>query len=350
MKKKQKQLIIAMFSMMTIGLFGCSNDVKTESFEFGSDLVFTQYENHSTIDLESSSQKIKDKHKTLSELIPDTETAENAVALTTSTANILYAAGIIPIGAPESDALLPELKEKQYKLDDTKKFDKTKVLNIGSALSPNTELIIELNPKVALYSDALMHVDYMSTLENANVNIGPLGQSDYTDMFVLIDVLSQLYNYENTKINDLMNKMISVLKETKTMIESQDTQTPKTIAILQLAGESILVNGDDSVLGGIVKSFGMENVFASSKSVELNQESLISANPDYVIYYSHGAGDEVIKAFEKRLNNKDDTLNVLDAVKNNNAFAVYDDNFKFSGSVDLSILDVIQFLSNKIYT
>ena len=351
MNKLKKFLTVIFSSIIIILMFGCSKNETIKSIEFGDDLKFTKHENYITIDLENSSELIKEKHKKLSETLSNTEILNEIVALTTTTANILYEAGITPIGAPESESLLSAIKENQYKLNNSNEFNKDKILNIGSALSPNTELIIELNPKLALYSDAFNHADYISTLENANIKVNALGQSDYTDMFILIDVLGKLYNYQNEQVNNLMKNMVSSLEQTNTLIDNNKTEEKKTIAILQIAGDSILVNGDNSVIGRITKSINLENIFASSQNVELNQEALISGNPDYIIYYTHGTSDDVLNIFNEKLIDPNGNFYILDAVKNGRAFPIKDDNnkIKFIGSVDLKIVDIIQFLAKKIY-
>lgn len=319
-----------------------------ETVTFGDDLVFTEQGDTYSINLDESSDLVKSKHEKLSQILNNEDTLKDITAITTTTANILYQAGIIPTGAPESQSLKPEIVQLQYVLENGQQIDKTKVLNIGSAIAPNIEAIIELNPQLVLYSDAMPKTDFLSNLESTGLTVESLGQSDYIDMFVLLDVINQVTDYKDVNSKELMSSMVNQLKATNEIIQNANEQN-QTVAILQVLEGSIRVNNDETVLGGIVKAIGMDNVFATSENAELNKEQLLTMNPDYIIYYGHGMGSDAITSFETELNNENSIYRDLDAVKNGNALQVASDDFVFSASVDFEIIKIINFLAEEFY-
>ncbi|MFV0498627.1 MAG: ABC transporter substrate-binding protein [Bacilli bacterium] len=340
--------ILSMILLTTLILFtACQNSPKSTNFEFGEDLVFVEKNGNYSIDLEKSSNLVKSKYDKISKTLDDKAILEDFVAVTTTTANILNEVGIIPTGAPKSPSLDKNIASLQYELKENGEIDKTKVLNIGSAISPNIEAIIELDPKIVLYSDAMPKTGFVEKLEASEVKTGAIGQSDYIDMFVLLHRINELTEYENTKSMDKMNEMIAALKETKEIVSK--AEEGKTVAILQVIEGTTMVNNSETVLGSITETLKIKNVFASSENGELNKEQLLSLNPDYIIYYSTGMAMDSIANFEKELNSEDSIYRELDAVKNSNAFQVASEDFTFLSSVDFDIIKIIKYLAEKFY-
>ncbi|WOO86696.1 ABC transporter substrate-binding protein [Mollicutes bacterium LVI A0039] len=340
--------ILLIITLCLVALTGCTSSMNASTVKFGDDLVFVKSGDTYIIDLENSTELVKSKREEVLQTLVDEETLGDVVGLTTTTANIFYQMGIMPVGAPESPSLNMEIASQQYALEETGAIDKSRVLNVGSALAPNVEAIIELNPQLALYSSAMPKADYVANLEAGGVNVSSIGQSDYIDMFVLLDVVNELTNFENSQSTELMNSMVESLKSTLEIIENADAEE-KTVAILLVTEGSINVNNDATVLGQVSKALGMKNVFADSENAELNKEQLLTLNPDYIIYYSHGMGTEAVSNFEAELTSDTSIYRELDAVKNGQAFQVASEDFVFSSSVDFNIIEVIKFLAEKFY-
>ena len=347
-----KKYIVLVVSI-SLFLVGCQSGDSTghsnpNTFYFGEDLVFLEDE-FITIDLENSSAIVKQKHAALSAILTDEEVLGDIAAMTTTTANILSQLGIQVTAAPESESLDTLLTKRQYVLGSSQSIDKTKVLNIGSAISPNVETIIELDPKLALYSDAMPHGEYMDILRDSGVNLQPLGQSDYLDMFVLLDVIGSIYNHENEHINTLFKEMTDTLKSVQELLYAQAGQVQPTVAILQVAGDTVLANNDETVLGKIVSALGVNNVFKNNGNGEVNTEEILAANPDYIIYFTHGNAQHSLDQFHKTLYDEDSVYRELDAVKNMQAFPVASEDFIFAASVDLDVVKVISYLAKGFY-
>ena len=344
MIKKLGFCLLACFSLL-----GCQSSSEETRFSFSNDLAFIEKAGCIEIDLENSSQEVQDKHKELKAILNDKEMLDDIAAMTTTTANTLETLGIQVTAAPDSDALTTTLREKQYTLSSNQAIDKSRILNLGSALSPNIEATIELNPKLALYSSAMPTAQYMGTLKDVGMNIHPLGQSDYMDMFILIDVINELENYENKENVKLMEDMVNALKEVQIILDAQAGNKKPRVAILQVAGTTVLSNDQESVLGKIVDALGMENVFKSSGNAEVNIEEIIAQDPDYILYFTHGNDTAVLEGFKETIYSEDSAYRVLSAIKNERALAVADDDFIFAASVDLQIVKVIQYLAKNVY-
>lgn len=337
-------LLLAFIFILT----ACENNSTESTFKFGEDLSFVDKDGTYIIDLANSSATVQEKHKQLAAIINEKSILTDIVAITATTANILEQAGIKPTGAPESPSLDQKLVEMQYSLRDGQKIDKSKILNIGSAIAPNIEAIVELDPRLVLYSDAMPKSDFMKNIEAGGVKVEALGQSDYLDMFILLDVINNLTDYENEQATSLMNDMVNHLKTTNEIV-AQTSSEKKTVAILQVAEGSVRIDNDNTVLGGIVHALNVENVFATAENSEVNKEHLLALDPDYIIYYSHGMGTDTVENFAKELTDDNSVYRELAAVKAGNAFPVATDDFTFSSSVDFNIIKTIKFLAEKIY-
>lgn len=348
-----KKYIVFMVSI-SLFLVGCQSrginnaSSNVDTFYFGDDLVFLEGE-FITIDLENSSDIVKQKHDALSAILTDEEVLHDIAAMTTTTANILSQLGIQVTAAPESESLDAMLTKEQYVLGSSQPIDKTKVLNVGSALSPNVETIIELDPKIALYSDAMPHGEYMDILRDSGVNLQPLGQSDYLDMFVLLDVIGNIYNHQNDQLNSLFKEMTDTLMSVQELLNAQAGQVQPTVAILQVAGDTVLANNKETVLGKIVTSLGLNNVFKNNGNGEVNKEEILAANPDYIIYFTHGNAQDSLTQFHEVLYDEDSVYRELEAIKNEQAFPVASDEFIFAASVDLDVVKVISYLAKGFY-
>lgn len=342
MKKFFHMFVIVSILMLS----ACQTSSQDNRFKFGEDLAFIEENGNYRIDIDQSSQVVKDKYDDMSKTLTNKEVLHDIAAVTTTTANILSQAGIQPTAAPTSKSLDEGITNKQYDLKETKKIDKSKVLNIGSALSPNIEAIVELEPQLALYSDAMPKTSFIENLEAANIKTAPLGQSDYIDMFILLDRINTVTNYENEASCKQMNTMVSSLKAVTETISKADN-AKQTVAILQVAEGSVYINNKDTVLGGVVEALNLENVFAKSENGELNKEQLLTQNPDYIIYYTHGKNVDVIANFEKELQSEESVYRELSAIKNGKTFQVASNDFIFASSVDFDIIKIIQFLVEK---
>jgi len=345
-----KKITITIVFLVSLLLAGCQMGANTDtSFSFGDDLVFIQTEDYIRIDLEKSSALVKEKHQELSEILASTEVLSDIAATTTTTANILHAAGIHVIAAPESANLDEEVANQQYALGTNQGIDRSKVLNVGSALSPNIEALIELEPGLVLYSDALPHAQYITTLQEFGVNIHALPQSDYLDMFILLDVLGVLYEHQHTGVDALYQDMVEALKRVQTIIDAQDGSLQQSVAVLQVSERGMIANNDEAVLGRIVGALGLQNVFRNGANAEVGKEVLLGENPDYIIFYTHGDDKGTLEHFHEEIYGDDSIYRELDAVKNGNVFAVSSDDFTFAASVDLDVIHVIEFLAERFY-
>lgn len=343
-----KKFLCMLLIIPLILVSGCQSKVEGTVFEFGEDLFFVNSNGNYLIDIENSSDVVKEKYAAISKVLTEESILDDIVATTTTTANILYQIGIMPTGAPESPSLEQGVRDLQYDLREQGKVDKNMVLNVGSALAVNVEAIIELNPSLVLYSDAMPNSDFLSGIEESDIRVKPLAQSDYIDMFVLLHRVNEITEFNNELAVQRMNSMVKDLQEVQKIVNRADEKN-QTVAILQVAAGSTRINNNATVLGGITNALGLDNVFGGSANGELNAEQLMSANPDFIIYYSHGMSNEALVQFESELNSEDSVFRILDAVENGNVFAVSADDFIFSSSVDFDIIKVIRFLAEQFY-
>ncbi|MEG2295536.1 MAG: ABC transporter substrate-binding protein [Oscillospiraceae bacterium] len=353
MKRIKKQSKICFITgILSIGMLftSCAEKSKTEpveNFVFNNKIAFIQNENADiSIDFEKSNPEIKEKYETLFSQLSKLESLDNIAVGSTTTANILYEIGLTPAAAPESKSLNPELTAKQYLPQQGKQEG---ILNFGSALSPNIEAIVQSGIELFLISDALPKSKSIDSLKELGINIQPIYQSVYSDMFVILQSFKDTNKLDNQLINKKMTEMKNDLSQVQQLSDNAK-DNKKNVALLQLMPESIYVNGGKSVLGKILAEMGMINIFDQTADSELNVEDILVKNPDCLIFYGMGLSEDLInKTFQDKFLKEENALSQLSAVKNENYAMIGGDNFEFIGSVDFNITTVMKQIAEKVY-
>ncbi len=440
--KKHKKIFKVLGLTLLCGtvLAGCGKEVETTSteFMFGSDIAFTtKGESEINIDFEKSNSSINEKYEGLFTALNSADIDKIAIGSTT-TVNMLSEIGFLPNAAPESKSLKPELAEKLYNIGEEREDG---ILNIGSALSPNIEILAKAGTELLLLSDALPPTKWEGSLAELGVQVQRINQSEYSDMFVILQAFkdtNQLDNHvinvpptkwegslaelgvqvqrinqseysdmfvilqafkdtnqlDNHVINEKMlsmkndlqaineierndddpknvaifvilqafkdtnqldnhvinEKMLSMKNDLQAINEiERNDDDPKNVAILVMS-ETTTVNGDESVLGKVVKQLSLNNVFGSIKSSELNSEEILMKNPEYLIIYGEGlTREELTKMFEEKFMTSESALANLQAVKDGKCIFIGDDTFQFMGSIDFNITKVMRQIVEGIY-
>ena len=346
--KKHKKIFKVLGLTLLCGtvLAGCGKEVETTSteFMFGSQIAFTtKGESEINIDFEKSNSSINEKYEGLFTALNSADIDKIAIGSTT-TVNMLSEIGFLPNAAPESKSLKPELAEKLYNIGEEREDG---ILNIGSALSPNIEILAKAGTELLLLSDALPPTKWEGSLAELGVQVQRINQSEYSDMFVILQAFKDTNQLDNHVINE---KMLSMKNDLQAINEiERNGDDPKNVAILVMS-ETTTVNGDESVLGKVVKQLSLNNVFGSIKSSELNPEEILMKDPEYLIIYGEGlTREELTKMFEEKFMTSESALANLQAVKDGKCIFIGDDTFQFMGSIDFNITKVMRQIVEGIY-
>ncbi|WP_423363891.1 ABC transporter substrate-binding protein [Mycoplasma sp. P36-A1] len=330
MKKIFKLLCLG---FLTISVVACSSN---KSIEIPDSVL--------DFDLTKMSTEDQEKHDNLVEVFKSLNNESTLAFGTTTTANIFNQLGLNVAAAPESVSLDKDLTEKQVAITEYEKGDGN-VVNLGSALTLNLEAIVKMNPDYFVYSDAMMSTaTNYSTLEENGIKLVALPQSNYQDMFIVIDAMKAA-GISNEKLDEKVTEFSTDLEKISTIVKDKEA---KSVALIQVAGGQNMSIGNDAMLGKVAKSLGIKNIFETSATSALNSEKLLSENPDLIFHYTHSMQmGTTTTGFEDTIQGK--KFQTLDAVKNKKVVAMGNDSYAFSPSVDLNITKMMLQLVENAY-
>lgn len=336
--KKIIALIIVMTSVFLI--YGCNQVTKSQNNVAISELILTQTEDDIYFNL--SNDTLQESYDALYNLFSNVD-LNSLVFTTTSTANLFYELGYTPLAAPQSRSLNPDLATMQcsatlkegggrFDYDGCMPDGVNSVGNIGSAMAPDMETIIAINPSAVFLSDALPHgTEAYSQLINAGIVVETLPQSNVEDIFLILQVIKDIET--RTEIQDNIKQILLTMHEEiglATDLRDANFDDLPTIAIIQSSHGSNYVAGTNSVIGKLAYGLNTVNVYDDIETTELNLETLLMKDPEFIILYGHGDNREsAIAAFEALLGENDSPYRALQAVKNQNYIVLT----SFSGSV-----------------
>ncbi|WGK68578.1 ABC transporter substrate-binding protein [Candidatus Haliotispira prima] len=255
---------------------------------------------------------------------------------TSSTANIFHQLKIRPLGVIQSKNLIPDLQALQ---------DEGSVGNIGSALSPNAEVIVALKPSAVLLSNAMPHVpgSLKKLADEGLFDLILLPQRRLEDIFLLLQVLKE--NGVSDQAVVFAAQMAQDIKEAKDLAENSKIQNA-TAAIIQVSPGNNSVQGSKSLIGTLVQKIGITNIFPEAPgSSEPDMETLLLRDPKFLILYGHGNnGATIARDFAVGLGNEDSVYRGMQAIKNQSYIVIPD-----PGSANLETSGLLLELARKMY-
>lgn len=309
-------------TMMLFLFTGCTQ-VEHKSYE----TKFTKNNNiYSLVDFEENEGYIETKEnldKVSIEKNKDTKVA----ALTTSTANILSEAGLNVVAAPQSESLDVKLQEKQKSGE---------VLNLGSALEPNLEVLMSSGAQITFVSNAMPHSDSYNNIEN----LISLPQKTYQDIYITLQLLSETFK-TNDSVN-LINQLAKKDQEAKSYVEGSNKKITNIISLQYTYGQ-VSINNKNSFIGSMLEELNLNNAFAdkADNSLAVNLEEIYALDPEYIVVFAHGGLDEQLNETIA----KNEKIKELSAYKNNKIIVLDD----ITASADLNAADSFLQLTKALY-
>lgn len=188
------------------------------------------------------------------------------------------------------------------------------VENIGTMLSPNIEMIINLNPDVVILSDKYPNYnDVVSKLANANINTLSLTYNSFDEYKDVVTTIAEISN------DDLYyNKMVEQTQDNiNTYIDKASSLKQRKALILRSSNSTIQVLDDTYFSNEIIENMNLTNIASTDDKFkgELSIEYIVEEDPDYIfIVYMGNDGEENINRFIS----ENDAWSTLSAYKNNN--------------------------------
>jgi iron complex transport system substrate-binding protein len=207
---------------------------------------------------------------------------ENIVVDSPSIAHYMALYDIPLVGIPTSSKPMPEEYEG--------------VTEIGIAVEPNIETIVSLDPDLFV-GDQVLEQFSKEQVESHDIETLYLDNSTYDAVFESILTLGETFGLEEKGeeyIEEAREKEAEVLEEAESL-------EGEKVALVMGTAESYQLATNNSYLGSILEKIGVENVAeeiedTDQEYVTFSKESLVAANPDYILALAHGGDPAQVEA------------------------------------------------------
>ena len=198
------------------------------------------------------------------------------------------------------------------------------VTTVGTAMSPDMEIVASLNPDWIL-SPSSLQSDLQPKYENIGTEWAFLNLRSVQGMYRSIQELGEIFNREE-QANKLVAEFEDFYDEYKTKNEGKEH--PKVLILMGLPGSYIIAT-ENSYVGSLVEFAGGENVYAGSDQefLTVNTEDMKTKEPDIILRTAHALPDQVVEMFKEDFETND-IWKHFDAVKNGR---VYDLTYQYFG-------------------
>lgn len=163
--------------------------------------------------------------------------------------------------------------------------------NIGSHHTPNTELLLALEPDFVLLSaDLSTHLDVGAILDDAGVPCAFFSTKNYRDYMDMIRLFTQITGREDlcaAQDAQVRAPIEAIIAEAQTDAD----YGKRTALLLRAYSTGVKVKGSaDTVAGAILKDMGFVNIADGDESLmeNLSLEAVLVYDPDYIFVTSMG--------------------------------------------------------------
>ena len=171
------------------------------------------------------------------------------------------------------------------------------VVNIGSPMKPNGELVLGAEPDLIVASSlSPSNLELKETFDRAGIPAAYFDVSSFQDYLDLLALFAQLTghpeNYETYGAD------VKIQVDGAVMRRAVYDYAP-TVLTIQVSGSSVKVkNSEDNVLGPMLKELGCRNVADQDGALleDLSLEAVIQADPDYIFAVYHGTDEASAQA------------------------------------------------------
>ena len=188
------------------------------------------------------------------------------------------------------------------------------VINIGSILNPNVELLIASQPDFVIAScNTEADIALMDTLENAGITVAYFDVSNFTQYLNMLDHCTMI-----TGRRDLYKTNGEDVKQQIDEIKSTMGNNHPNVLFIRTAASSVKAKGSTgSVCGEMLSDLGCVNIADSDKSMldDLSLEGIVAADPDYIFVTTQGNDTQAAMKSINNLLTDNAAWNSLRAVK-----------------------------------
>lgn len=195
---------------------------------------------------------------------------------------------------------------------------------VGTAMSPDMEIIASLNPDWIL-SPASLQSDLQPKYEAIDTDWAFLNLRSVPGMYRSIQELGEIFD-RTEQADQLVEEFTEFYTEYKKTNEGKTS--PKVMILMGLPGSYIIAT-ENSYVGSLIELAGGENVYAGTEEefLTVNTEDMKTKEPDIILRAAHALPDQVVEMFEKDFA-ENDIWQHFEAVQNGR---VYDLTYELFG-------------------
>ena len=199
---------------------------------------------------------------------------------------------------------------------------------VGTAMSPDMEIVASLNPDWIL-SPISLQSDLEPKYENIGVDWAFLNLRSVQGMYRSIQELGEIFDREE-QADKLVKEFQDFYDEYKKKNEGKDH--PKVLILMGLPGSYIIAT-EKSYVGSLVALAGGENVYTDTDQefLTVNTEDMKTKEPDIILRAAHALPDQVVEMFNEDFKTND-IWKHFDAVKNGRVYDLTYENFGMSAT------------------
>lgn len=193
--------------------------------------------------------------------------------------------------------------------------------NIGSAHSPNLEILLSTNPDFVIASaSTASNVKLQENLENAGITVAYFDVDCFEDYLHMLDICTTITDRKDLyQTNGLdLQKQINRIKEL--VSEAKLPPKKRTILLLRASASSVKAKSSEgTILGEMLKDMGCINIADQDTLLleNLSIESIMKQNPYHIFVVTMGDHTEQATKNLQRVMNENSAWANLDAIKEN---------------------------------
>jgi len=323
-KTMHKILLSIVASFMLLFVAACASDVVEEDDSVNEDNVPSETVSDDTgeTDYPLVITDATDTEVTIE------EEPEKIISVSTSDTETLFALGLNDeiVGVSDFDNYPEEA------------LDKTKV---GSVVEPNIEAILEQEPDLVIVGNSIMP-DSVEKIRELDI---PVYQTDPKNMDETVETMTQLAVITNTQqagekiVNDI-EEQLTAITDTVANVSEEDK---KKVYIEFNPGWTV---GSGEFMDELIDLAGGINIANDQEGwIEINEEKIIEADPEYILYADHLIDEETNKPLDELIKERSGWEEIT-AIKNDQLIPLDEDIISRNGP---RIIIALQNIAEGIY-
>jgi len=197
-------------------------------------------------------------------------------------------------------------------------------VNLGNTKSLSLELLFSAAPDFILAStNTRQNLEWRDALEASGIPVAYFDASDFDGYLRLLQTCTELTGHPEhyeTYGRQVQEQVEAVLQRSAAYIEANGAPT---VLSLRASASSLKAKGSEgNVLGEMLRAMGCVNIADSEDMLleELSVETILTADPDYILVVRHGDDEAGTKAYVEQFFADHPAWSQLTAVKNGRVY------------------------------